>query len=213
MARNVGPKCKICRRLGEKVFLKGDKCVSDKCVLPRRSDKEGSRGGGDGKKRGRGRKLSAYSIQLREKQKVKAIYGVAETQFHNYFVQAAKEPNTADALVNLLETRLDNVVYRLGFADSRQQARQLVRHGHVTVNGHRTDIPSFLVKPGMAIGVRDEKGLKAIRAVLANKEGPTATWLELDREQTQGKVLRLPTSDDTKEMTANMQLIVELYSK
>jgi len=212
MSRETGPRCKKCRRMGEKLFLKGDKCVSDKCVLPRRMESEGTRGGG-GRRRGRARKLSAYSIQLMEKQKIKAIYGVAETQFHNYFRRAAKKPNTGDALLSLLESRLDNVIYRLGFANSRPEARLLVRHGHITINGRRTDLPSYIVRPGQSVGVRDEKGLKVVKSTLTNKEPTTVPWLSLDKDNAKGTVVRLPGSEDTKEMIANVQLVVELYSK
>lgn len=213
MSRETGPSCKTCRRAGEKMFLKGDKCVSDKCVLPRRMEQEGpGRGGQRGRRRG-GRKLSAYSVQLREKQRVKSVYGIGETQFHNYFRRAAKEPNTAEALLNLLEARLDNVVYRLGFAASRSQARQLVTHGHITINGRKTDVASYLVRAGNVVGVKDEKGLKAVRTMLANRDLPAATWLNLDKDNARGTVVRLPTREDTQGMTANMQLIVELYSK
>jgi small subunit ribosomal protein S4 len=175
-------------------------------------EREGDRRGA-GPRKGRARKLSAYSIQLREKQKVKALYGVSETQFHNYFRRAAKKPNTGEALQNMLETRLDNVVFRLGFANTRHQARQLVSHGHITVNGRKTDVPSYAVSAGQAIGVRDERGLKAIRTTLANKEPTMAGWLNLERDSARGTVVRLPTSEDVKDMTANLQLIVELYSK
>jgi small subunit ribosomal protein S4 len=198
--------------MGEKLFLKGDKCISDKCVLPRRMEKEGVRGK-TGRRRGRSRKVSAYSIQLHEKQKVKAIYGVAETQFHNYFLRAAKKPNTADALLTLLETRLDNVVYRLGFANSRPEARQLVRHGHVTVNGRRTNLPSYGVRASQQIGVSGEKGLKKVRAILANREPSSVGWLTLDREGLKGAIVRVPGTEDAKDMMANVQQIVELYSK
>jgi len=213
MSRYIGPDCKKCRRQGEKLFLKGDKCFSDKCVLPRRMEREGAGRGGTGRRQTRARKLSAYSVQLREKQKVKALYGIAETQFHNYFRRAAKKPNTGEALLNMLETRLDNVIFRLGFANTRPQARQLVCHGHITINGRKTDIPSCAVATGQVIGVRDERGLKAIRTTLANKEATLAGWLSLDREGVRATVTRLPTSEDVKDMTANMQLIVELYSK
>lgn len=217
MARAIGAKCKKCRRVGEKLFLKGDKCTSDKCVLPRRMAPEGARRGAArgpaGRRRGRGRKLSAYSVQLREKQRVKAVYGIQETQFHNYFRRAAKRPNTAEALAGMLESRLDNVIYRLGFANSREQARQFVTHGHIVVNSRKTDIASYAVRAGQVISVRDEKGLKAIRTILANKDQPGVAWLNLDRDNVKGTVVRLPGVEDTKDMATNMQLIVELYSK
>jgi small subunit ribosomal protein S4 len=199
--------------MGEKLFLKGEKCLSDKCVFPKRMEREGGKGG-PGQRRGRrGRKLSAYSIQLREKQKVKSIYGVGETQFHNYFRRAEKKPNTGEALLNMLETRLDNVIYRLGFAGTRPQARQLVRHGHVLVAGRRATVPSYCVGAGDVITLKDDKGRKQVQTALANREPTIAGWLELDRDNLRGTVVRTPGADDIKDMTANIQLIVELYSK
>ena len=213
MSRDTNPECKKCRRMGEKLFLKGDKCVSDKCVFPRRMEPEGRGRGGTGRRAARGRKLSAYSIQLREKQKVKSVYGVPETQFHNYFRQAVKAPNTGEALLTLLETRLDNVVYRLGFAHSRPQARQFVLHGHVAVNGRRVDIPSYTVRAGQAIGARGVKGTAAIKGIVATSEPMVPGWLEVDRDNLKATVTRVPSTEDIKDMAANMQLIVELYSK
>jgi small subunit ribosomal protein S4 len=157
--------------------------------------------------------LSAYSVQLREKQKVKAIYGVGETQFHNYFRRAAKEPSTGEALISSLEARLDNVVYRLGFANSRPEARQIVRHGHVTVNARRINLPSYGVAAGETIGVRGGKSLERIQSTLANRDPSLVGWLTLDREQMKGAVVRLPEAEDIKDMIANVQLIVELYSR
>jgi len=157
--------------------------------------------------------MSAYSVQLAEKQRVRAVYGMGERQFHNYYLQASKKPNTGEALLSLLESRLDNVVYRLGFAASRPQARLLVRHGHITVNSRRTNLPSYIVRPSQVIGVKDDKGLKAVRAVLANQDSLSGTWLTVDRDSVKGTVVRNPTAEDTKDMTANLQLIVELYSK
>ena len=212
MSRDTSPECKKCRRMGEKLFLKGDKCTSDKCVLPRRMGAEGDRRPQTGR-RGRGRKLSAYSIQLREKQKVKSVYGVAETQFHNYFRRAAKQPNTGEALLTMLETRLDNVVYRVGFAPSRAMARQLVRHGHITVNGKRVNISSYSLEGGESVAAKEGKGLAVIKNALANSEPTVPAWLELDRDNARARVVRVPSNEDIKDMSANMQLIVELYSK
>jgi small subunit ribosomal protein S4 len=159
------------------------------------------------------RRVSAYAIQLREKQKLRMMYGILETQFRNYFVRAAKSPNTAAALLTLLETRLDNVVFRLGFADSRAQARQLVRHGHITVDGRRVDIPSYQVKPGQVVAVGSEKGKKLVSAVVAAKEPNVVPWLTVNHQQLTGQVLRLPNQEELKEVPCNMQLIVEFYSK
>lgn len=159
------------------------------------------------------RRVSAYAIQLREKQKLRMMYGILETQFRNYFVRAAKSPNTAAALLILLERRLDNVVFRLGFADSRNQARQLVRHGHLTVNGRTIDIPSYPVKPGDVIAVATEKGKKLVSAILAGKDATVVPWLSVNHNQLTGQVLRLPDMQDLKDVPCNMQLIVEFYSK
>jgi len=186
------------------LFLRGDKCLSDKCVLMKRGEEP--------EKRGR-RRVSAYSIQLREKQKLRMMYGVLETQFHNYFKKAAKTRNTAASLVIMLERRLDNVVYRMGFADSRTQGRQFVRHGHITVNGRRINIPSYLVKTGQVIGIRGEESLKMVGPILAKRDAASAGWLQLNPGAGNGTVLRVPTPEDVKDIPCNTQLIVELYSK
>lgn len=204
MARDIGPKCKRCRRAREKLFLRGNKCISDNCVLMKR---------GEDAESGARRRISAYAIQLREKQKLRMMYGILETQFRNYFERAAKSPNTAAALLTLLETRLDNVVFRLGFADSRAQARQLVRHGHITVDGRRVDIPSYQVRPGQVIAVGTEKGRKLVSALVAAKEISVVPWLSANHQQLTGQVLRLPSQEELKEVPCNMQLIVEFYSK
>lgn len=159
------------------------------------------------------RRVSPYAIQLREKQKLRMLYGILETQFHNYFVRAAKSPNTAAALLILLERRIDNVVYRLGFADSRAQARQIVRHGHISVNGKKVDIPSYQVNPGDVIAVATDRGKKLVSAIVANKEATVVPWLRVNQPQLVGEVLRLPEYEDVKEVPCNMQLIVEFYSK
>ncbi|MEO0080268.1 MAG: 30S ribosomal protein S4 [candidate division WOR-3 bacterium] len=203
MAKDIGPKCKRCRRMREKLFLRGAKCLSDNCILMKRGEEAAT---------SVRRRVSSYSIQLREKQKLRMMYGLLETQFRNYFERAAKSPNTAAALLILLERRLDNVVYRLGFADSRAQSRQLVRHGHVTVDGRKVDIPSYQVAAGQVIGLR-ENGRKVAAAALANKEPSAVPWLVVNQEQLNGTVVRLPTAEDVKDVPCNMQLIVELYSK
>jgi small subunit ribosomal protein S4 len=204
MAKMIGPKCKRCRKQKEKLFLRGEKCLSDKCVLMKRGEGPETRGR---------RRVSAYSIQLREKQKLRMMYGILETQFHNYFVKAAKSRNTAASLVIFLERRLDNVVFRMGFANSRMQARQFVRHGHITVNGRRIDIPSYQVKSGQTIGIGGEDSLKMVGPILANKEQAQMSWLSLNSGQATGTVVRLPSPEDVKDIPCNTQLIVELYSK
>jgi small subunit ribosomal protein S4 len=159
------------------------------------------------------RRVSAFAIQLREKQKLRMMYGILETQFRNYFIKAAKSPNTAAALLMLLERRLDNVVFRLGFADSRAQARQLVRHGHITVDGRRVDIPSYQVQPGQVIAVATEEAKKLVKGIVAAKEPVVVPWLNVNQQQLTGQVLRLPTQEELKDVPCNMQLIVEFYSK
>lgn len=204
MARYIGPKCKRCRKAKEKLFLRGDKCLSDKCVLMKRGEEPEVRGR---------RRMSAYSIQLREKQKLRITYGILETQFHNYFVKAARTRNTAASLVIFLEQRLDNVVFRLGFAGSRTQARQFVRHGHITVDGRRVNIPSYPVKAGQVVGVNGDASLKVVGPILATKEAPGMTWLTVNPQAATGTVVRVPTPEDVKDVPCNTQLIVELYSK
>src|SRR5712671_5461375 len=187
MARYTGPVCKLCRREGVKLFLKGDKCIS-KCTLDRRSSRPGQHGGG------RPRKESGYAKQLREKQKVRRTYGILERQFRRTFDAAARRPGkTNENLLQILEMRLDNLVYRLGFADSRAQARQLVCHGHFAVNGRKTDIPSFIAKPNDVIAVRDRsKSLEyfKVRAELLTTKGVPA-WLSLDMTAMAGRVASL----------------------
>lgn len=203
MARYTGPRCKKCRRQGEKLFLKGEKCFTDRCVLPRRTTTQPVRR--------RGKKLSAYSLQLREKQKVRTIYGLSERQFRLSFERADRRGNPADNLLILLERRLDNVVFRLGFANSRNEARQLIRHGHIQVSGHKVDVPSYLVRPNQMVGARKTK---PVTAALENRD-PTSVvpWMVLDRDNAQGRILRLPANEDTKSIPCTPQLIVELYSK
>ncbi|MCX8015465.1 MAG: 30S ribosomal protein S4, partial [candidate division WOR-3 bacterium] len=183
MARYIGPKCKRCRSLGEKLFLKGEKCFTDKCVLPKRISKDTSR---------TTKKLSHYSMQLKEKQKLKAIYGLLENQFRLIFERARKK-NPAEQLLISLERRLDNTVYRLGFADSRSQARLLVRHGHILVNDKKVNIPSYEVNENDRISVRNGKAKEMVKRILADKDPRTVDWLALDKDNMVGTVLRLPT--------------------
>ena len=208
MARNLDPKCKQCRREGMKLFLKGERCLTEKCSIERRSYPPGEHG------RGRRRKQSQYLTQLREKQKARRYYGVLEKQFHNYYELAARQPGmTGGNLLVLLELRLDNVVYRLGFGASRRQARQLVRHGHFTVNGRRVNIPSYRVKPDdMIIAVLKSEGLKAVVADATDLTASVPAWLQADHDNLVGKVLRRPERADI-DIPIQESLIVELYSK
>ena len=208
MARYTGPVCKLCRREGVKLFLKGDKCMT-KCTLERRNTRPGQHGGG------RPRKASGYALQLREKQKVRRTYGILERQFHKHFDAAARRPGkTSENLLQVLEMRLDNLVYRLGFADSRAQARQLVCHGHFAVNGRKTDIPSFIAKPNDVIAVRERsKGLEYFktRALLLSQKG-VSSWLSLDIDSMTGRVLSLPSRNEL-ELPFEEQMVVELYQR
>jgi len=206
MARDTSPQCKQCRREGQKLFLKGERCLTDKCAIERRAYPPGDHG------RGR-QKQSEYRVQLREKQKARRYYGVLETQFHRYYVKASRQEGiTGENLLRLLESRLDNVVVRLGFAASRRQARQLIRHGHWTVNGRRVDIPSYQVKAGDVVAVKDSSGAEAIIRDATELTAQVPAWLEADHDGLTAKVLRLP---DRREITTPVQeqLIVELYSK
>ena len=208
MARYTGPSCRLCRREGCKLFLKGDRCYTDKCAIERRDYAPGEAG----RKR---IKESEYRMQLREKQKTKRIYGLLEKQFHHYYEMANRQQGvTGENLLRILESRLDNVVYRLGFAKSRAEARQQVRHGHIHVNGRRVDIPSFRVRPGDLIAVapkaRDMLVIKS--ALISNERTSVPAWLEVDIEKLQGSVLSLPQRDQIDSYIRE-QLIVELYSK
>jgi len=213
MARYTGPVCKLCRREGEKLFLKGDRCLSPKCPFER---DRGYPPGDHGRlAQFRRRRTSDYSRQLREKQKVRRIYGVLERQFRRYFREAERRPGlTGENLLIVLESRLDNVIYRLGLADSRAQARQLVQHGHFVVNGRRTNIPSYLVRPQDRIVVRDgsrERVYFKDRVKLLD-EGSVPHWLSLDSNTMESRVLQLPTREDIA-ASLNEQLIVEYYSR
>ena len=208
MARYTGAVCRLCRREGQKLFLKGDRCYTDKCAITRRSYAPGMHGQGRSK-------VSEYGTQLREKQKAKRYYGVLETQFRNYFELASKKKGKAgENLLSLLETRLDNVVYRLGFAMSRAEARQLVIHGHFTVNGRKVNVPSFLVKPGMVIAVKEaSRSLEKFKSsVEANSFRQPPKWLEYDAANMTAKVIAEPAREDI-DLPIEEQLIVELYSK
>jgi len=210
MARYIGAVCRQCRREGSKLYLKGDKCYSDKCSFTRRGYAPGQHGQTQTRK-----KVSEYGTQLREKQKARRIYGILERQFHTYFEKADRQKGvTGENLLVMLERRLDNVVYRLGFAESRTQARQLIRHGHFIVNGQRVDIPSYLVKPGNVIGVKegskDSPIFKEIFEGLATKTVPS--WLELSAADAVGKVGRYPTREEI-DIPIQEHFIVELYSR
>lgn len=208
MARYTGPSCRLCRRERMELFLKGDRCYTDKCAIKRRNYPPGQHGQGRGK-------ISDYGLQLREKQKVKRMYGLLEKQFRGYFEEAERMRGvTGTNLLTLLERRLDNVVYRLGFANSRAQARQLVLHNHILVNGQKVNVPSYSVKVGDTIQVAEKsRNLALIRDALeaAARRGCPA-WLELDKEAMRGRVVMLPTREDIT-MPIEEHLIVELYSK
>ncbi|NDY58195.1 30S ribosomal protein S4 [Desulfovibrio sulfodismutans] len=208
MARYTGAKCRLCRREGAKLFLKGDRCFTDKCAYERRPYAPGQHG------RIR-KKMSDYAVQLREKQKVRRMYGILEEQFRAYFQRAdLKKGVTGDNLLIFLERRMDNVIYRMGFANSRNQARQLVRHGIFTLNGRRVTVPSIQVKAGDQVGVREQNRnspiIKEAQQVIARRGCPA--WLEVDGENLKGKVNAMPTREDIQ-FPINEQLIVELYSK
>ena len=212
MSRYTGPACKLCRREGAKLFLKGTRCLTEKCAFDRRSYAPGQHGPLGGP---RGRKASEYAKQLREKQKVKRIYGLHEKQFRNLFEHAAHVPGiTGENLLVALESRLDNVVFRMGFACSRSQARQLVRHRHVEVNGSTVDVPSFRVTPGAEISVRaSSKDILPVQASLeARTRPPLLDWLALDEKARVGRMVRTPIRSDIP-LAVQEQLIVELYSK
>jgi small subunit ribosomal protein S4 len=206
MARDTGPQCKQCRREGMKLFLKGERCMTDKCGVERRSYPPGDHG--------RGRmKQSEYRLQLREKQKARRFYGVLEKQFRNYYDKASRQPGvTGENLLRLLETRLDNVLVRLGFAASRRQARQLVAHGHWSINGRRVDIPSYQVRPGEVIAVKAGTGADTVIRQATELTSSVPAWLQADHDSLTAKVLRLPDRDEIV-TPVQEQLIVELYSK
>ena len=209
MARYIGPVCRLCRREGMKLFLKGERCYTEKCAIEKRNVPPGQHG------RSRKAKIVGYGIQLREKQKVKRTYGVLENQFRRYFEAADRQKGiTGELLLQMLERRLDNVVYRLGFATSRAQARQLVRHGHFNVNGRKVDIPSYAVRQGDVVAVRSTSGENvSIQHAMEEVKGRgIPEWLLFDSAALSGRVSQLPTREQIN-LPVQEQLIVELYSK
>ena len=207
MARYIGPSCRQCRREGMKLFLKGDRCYTDKCGIARRNYAPGQHGQGR-------KKVSNYGLQLREKQKVKRIYGVLETQFRNLYERAEKMAGiTGENLLSLLERRLDNVVYRMGLASSRKEARQLVGHGHFLLNGRKADIASITVKPGDVITVKERsKSSAKFKALVENNSRIAPKWLEANLEEMSVKVVAIPSREDI-DLEIAEHLIIELYSK
>ena len=211
MARYTGPVCKLCRREGQKLFLKGTKCFTDKCPVERRAYAPGQHG----QSMSRRRKTSEYAHQLREKQKVKRIYGVAEKPFRNLFEKAARLPGvTGENLLVGLESRLDNIIYRMGFGSSRKEARQLVKHRHVEVNGRIVNVPSYQVQPGAAVRITEKsKGILPVQVALESKTKPTMVgWLAVDEGSRTGRMVERPSRADIP-LAVQEQLIVELYSK
>ena len=208
MARYTGPSCKLCRREGKKLFLKGDRCLSDKCALDRRATVPGQHGAGR-------KTVKEYGMQLREKQTARRYYGVQEKQFKKYYVAADKKEGIAgENLLSILETRFDNVVYRMGLASSRKEARQLVRHAHFTLNGKKADIPSIILKVGDVVALKDKsRSSEKIKGLMENMANTTAPkWLELNAEAASAKMIALPAREDV-DFDFNEQLIVEFYSK
>lgn len=209
MARYTDAVCRLCRREGGKLFLKGDKCYTEKCPVDRRAYAPGQHG------QTRQRKASEYGLQLREKQKLRRVYGVMERQFKRFYNEAARKRGvTGEQLLRILEMRLDNIAYRMGFAPSRPAARQLVMHGHVTVNGRKVDIPSYIVKQGDVVAIKESsRGMAMVKASLeAAAARGVAKWLEVDFEQQSGKVLAAPERDQI-DVPVQEHLIVEYYSR
>jgi small subunit ribosomal protein S4 len=205
MARYTGPSCKLCRREGTKLYLKGERCLSDKCAFNRRTSAPGQHGAAK-------KKLTEYGMQLREKQKAKRYYGVLEKQFRSYYEKADNQEGIAgENLLRLLERRLDNVVFRMGLANSHKEARQLVLHGHFTLNGKKANIPSMLVRVGDVVAVKETDSTKIKELVDAMGEKIAPKWLELDKNGS-AKVIAMPERDDI-DFEFNEQLIIELYSK
>ena len=210
MARYRGPVCRLCRREGMKLFLKGERCHSEKCAIEKRNFVPGQHG------KDRKAKLVGYGLQLREKQKVRRVSGVLETQFRNGFEKAALQKGiTGENLLGGLERRLDSVIYRMGLGTSRAQARQVVRHGHVQVNGRKVNIPSFQVKVGDEVAVRESSrnNPTILAARDATAHAPAPGWMDVDRENLRAKITSLPKRDELVQIPINEQLIVELYSK
>jgi small subunit ribosomal protein S4 len=210
LARYRGPVCRLCRREGMKLFLKGERCHTEKCAIERRNFVPGQHG------KDRKAKIVGYGLQLREKQKVRRIYGVLEAQFRNTFAKAVKMKGiTGENLLSTLERRLDSVIYRMGLGASRSQARQIVRHGHIQVNGRKVNIPSFIVKPGDEVSVRESSKTNA--TILSSRDAtahaPSPSWMDVDRENLKGRINSTPRRDELVQIPINEQLIVELYSK
>jgi len=210
LARYTGPVCRLCRREGMKLFFKGERCHTEKCAIEKRNFIPGQHG------KDRKPKIVGYGLQLREKQKVRRFYGLLEQQFHNLYEKALKTKGvTGDNLLGMLERRLDNVVYRMGFGTTHPQSRQIVRHGHILVNGRKVNIPSFMVKVGDAVEVREKS--RNHPTILAARDAtahlPVPNWLEVDREGLKGRVIGLPKREDLVQIQVNERLIVELYSK
>ncbi len=208
MARYTGPSCKLCRREGRKLYLKGDRCMTDKCALTRRATVPGQHGAGR-------KTVKEYGMQLREKQTARRYYGVQEKQFKKYYVAADKKEGIAgENLLSILETRLDNAVYRMGMASSRKEARQLVRHGHFTLNGKKADIPSILLRVGDVVALKEKsrasEKIKGLMEAMADTTAPK--WLEVNKDAVSAKVVAAPARDDV-DFEFNEQLIIELYSK
>ncbi|MCL2630212.1 MAG: 30S ribosomal protein S4 [Firmicutes bacterium] len=207
MAKHTGPVCKLCRREGTKLFLKGDRCYSQQCAVEKRPTAPGQHGAAR-------KKATAYSVQLREKQKAKRAYGLMEKQFHSYYVKASKMRGvTGENMLILIERRLDNVIYRMGIGSSRAQSRQIVNHGHITVNGETVNIPSYLIKAGDTIAIKETKKEKAFfeelkRAKIAN----LPKWLSFEPSELKGKIESIPAREDI-DLTIAENMIVELYSK
>ena len=210
MARYNGPVCRLCRREGMKLFLKGERCHTEKCAIEKRNFAPGQHG------KDRKPKLVGYGLQLREKQKARRYYGILELQFRNLFEKAARQKGiTGENLLNMLERRLDNTVYRMGFGTSRPQARQIVRHGHIQVNGKKVNIPSYVIRPGDIVEVREKSknNVTILAARDATAHAPSPNWLDVDREALRARVLAQPKREDLVQIQLNEQLIVELYSK
>ena len=210
MARYIGPVCRQCRREGMKLFLKGERCHSEKCAIERRNFVPGQHG------KDRKAKIVGYGLQLREKQKVRRVYGVLERQFRSTFEKAALAKGiTGENLMSALERRLDSVIYRMGFGTSRAQARQVVRHGHVDVNGRKCNIPSAVVKIGDIVSIREssKNNPTVLAARDATAHAPAPNWIDVDREALRGRVTALPQRSELVQIQMNEQLIVELYSK
>ncbi len=210
MARYRGPVCRLCRREGMKLFLKGERCHTEKCAIERRNFVPGQHG------KDRKAKIVGYGLQLREKQKVRRIYGVLEAQFRNTFAKAVKMKGiTGENLLGTLERRLDSVIFRMGLGASRSQGRQIVRHGHINVNGRKVNIPSFIVKPGDEVSVRESS--KNHPTILSSRDAtahaPSPAWMDVDREGLKGRIVSNPRRDELVQIPINEQLIVELYSK